>query len=73
MSNMPRLDRTRLTARIELEMRAKLRTYCRDHKMTENDAVQAAIEQLLRSTVASDEDRRWAKEERKRNERNRGK
>ena len=73
MSNMPRLDRTRLTARIELEMRAKLRTYCRDHKMTENDAVQEAIGRLLASVVPSDEDKRWAKQERKRNERNRGK
>ena len=71
MSNMPSIDKTRLTARIQVLTRAKLRTYCRENGLTENDAVAAAVEAFLSGVKPSREDEAWATEERKKNANNR--
>ena len=68
MSNMPSTDKTRLTMRVKLEVRAKLRTYCRAHSLTENDVMSAAIDDYLANVEASPEDLEWAKKEKKKND-----
>lgn len=69
MSNMPNINRTRLTVRIPLALRAKLRTMCRSTGQAENDILAAALGKYLKKAETAPEDLEWIEEERKRNDR----
>lgn len=70
MSMMPSIDKTRITLRMPLSLRAKLRTKVRaaNGELTENDVALLALDRELANVTPDDEDVEWAKEERKRND-----
>ena len=70
MSMMPSIDKTRITFRMPLSLRAKLRTKVRaaNGELTENDVALLALDRELANVTPDDEDVEWAKEERKRND-----
>ena len=78
MSKMPSLDKTRITLRMQLKLRAKLRKRVRDLRTdnplaTEQDVALLALERELANVTPDDEDVEWAKQERQKNEHNRHK
>lgn len=78
MSKMPSLDKTRITLRMHLKLRAKLRKRVRDLRKdnplaTEQDVALLALERELANVEPEAEDVEWAMNERKKNEINRHK
>ena len=78
MSKMPSLDKTRITLRMQIRLRAKLRKRVRELRdanslATEQDVALLALERELANVKPDAEDIEWATEERKKNERNRHK
>ncbi len=71
--NTPSLDKTRITLRMQILLRAKLRKRVRDLKRndplaTEQDVALLALERELANVEPDAEDVEWATQERKRNE-----
>lgn len=72
MSMMPSLDKTRITLRMPLSLRARLRKRVRDLKRdnplaTEQDVALLALERELANVKPDAEDAEWMKRERRRN------
>lgn len=75
MANYPSIDKTRMTVRPSVALRAKMRTKIRasNGTLTENDIVILALERELANVTPDAEDVEWAIQERKRNALKRGK
>lgn len=71
--NQPSIDKTRITFRMPVMLRAKLRAKVRasNGQLTENDVALLALTRELDSVELTDEDIEWAKNERAKNARNR--
>ena len=75
---MPSLDKTRITLRMQLKLRAKLRKRVRllrdeNPLITEQDVALSALQRELDNIEPDAEDIEWAMNERKKNEINRHK
>lgn len=70
MPNKPSLDKTRITLRMPIQIRAKMRAMMRDSDgtLTENDIALEALERILENVKLTKEDKEWAKQERQKNE-----
>lgn len=70
MPNKPSLDKTRITLRMPIQIRAKMRAMMResDGTLTENDIALEALERILENVKLTKEDKEWAKQERQKNE-----
>lgn len=80
MSNMPSTDKTRITLRMDVRLRAKLKTLVRRKReeednplLSEQDVALRALDLFLKTTEPDEDDLAWAaNEKRKNSERRRG-